>query len=185
MAAAALIWPALRQWPPGLARQRCAGRPAADGAQAGAGLILTGSRLESRGAGRLPDRLLGHRSALVAGSRRHPGSRRAHGRLPRRHPPGRAPVQPGAQHCPAGRARGARLVAKQAPGTGPGSGSRPPAARNVQPAAEPARTVQRHRSPDQKGLPLNVTCPAARVRPADTGQATQPGRYPRTCPPRA
>lgn len=131
MAAAALIWPALRQRPPGLARQRCAGRPAADGAQAGAGLILTGSRLESRGAGRLPDRLLGHRSALVAGSRRHPGSRRAHGRLPRRHPPGRAPVQPGAQHCPAGRARGARLVAKQAPGTGPGSGSRPPAARNA------------------------------------------------------
>jgi hypothetical protein len=44
MAAAALIWPALRQRPPGLARQRRAGRPAADGAQAGAGLILTGSR---------------------------------------------------------------------------------------------------------------------------------------------
>ena len=44
MAAAALIWPALRQRPSGLARQRRAGRPAADGAQAGAGLILTGSR---------------------------------------------------------------------------------------------------------------------------------------------
>jgi hypothetical protein len=48
MAAAALIWPALRQRPPGLARQRCAGFPAADGAQAGARLILTGSRLDAR-----------------------------------------------------------------------------------------------------------------------------------------
>ena len=55
MAAAALIWPALRQRPPGLARQRRAGRPAADGAQAGAGLILTGSRLESRGGTTLAD----------------------------------------------------------------------------------------------------------------------------------
>lgn len=47
------------------------------------------------------------------------------------------------------------------------AGSRAPAARNVQPAAKPARTVQRRRSPDQKGLPLNVTCPAARIRPEE------------------
>ena len=47
------------------------------------------------------------------------------------------------------------------------AGSRPLAARNMQHAAEPARTVQRRRSPDQKGLPLNVTCPAARIRPEE------------------
>src|SRR5580692_8612803 len=140
MAAAALIGPALRQRPSGLARQRRAGRPAADGAQAGAGLILTGSRLESRGAGRLPDRLLGHRPAPVAGSRRHPGSRRAHGVLPRR-PRLRARLYNLAHSTvlPAALAvlgwwQSRPLVL--APHL---AGSRAPAARNVQPAAKPAR----------------------------------------------
>ena len=43
----------------------------------------------------------------------------------------------------------------------------PPAARNMQPAAEPARTPQRHRSPDQRDPSLNVTGPAARIRPEE------------------
>jgi hypothetical protein len=31
----------------------------------------------------------------------------------------------------------------------------------------PPAPSQRHRSPDQKGLPLNATCPAARIRPEE------------------